>query len=227
MIRKVDELAGEFTLRFHLGLKWFDSSFLATQFKDSENLQVKCKTLPIVSLANCNDLIEPPGPDWDVLNFHRTDEDLLTGVTLQRDNNKCERGELTKQDYLTATFRESFELQEFPFDVQALSVVLRMFGTGVEQTSDFGRYMFPMYHIDQETTKEREGCMYGSNAEWTVFAPAVQTFGGIGHKQHVVFTNIVQRKSAHYIRTIVVPLFGLTSLTFIAFMLEPTELNDR
>lgn len=211
----MDELESRFVLRMILTLKWFDPLFATAEFREDLNRKVKCTTLPVVAFGNCAELLAEPG--WDVMTLKKTPLDDEAEVTLQR-LETSEPGELQVSGHVTGAFTEQFELAEFPFDVQCLSVKLRMWGTGVQESEDYGKLIFGMYGSEHDVA---------DNPEWLIHTPALQTHGNVFSKQHVVFTCIVQRTSAHYIRTIVLPLFGLTSMTFTAFILNPAELNDR
>eukprot|EP00966_Prymnesium_polylepis_P136411 3151943-Prymnesium_polylepis.1 len=202
---------GTFKVNLAFFTRWHDPAFATTAYADVVNREVTATTKPIVAVDNYVEVIQ--GDDDALMLFSGHGKEAA--VTLRRNASDGE-GQMQVGLHVTARFRETFELREFPFDVQSLTIPIRMWGAGVEQTQDYGRFLLG-------TIKSWPD----DHPEWIVHAPAVRTVGALHEKQKVEFTIILQRKSVHYIRTIVLPLAGLTSMTFVAFMLEPDELNDR
>jgi len=211
---ELDVLAGTFKVRMGFHLNWYDPAFATGEYREAHNMSVECTTRPVVTFGNCVDALETPD-GWDFKTATGYGEPAA--ASLRAD---ISPGHLRSNLHVTGVFDEEMELLEFPFDVQCLTIKLRLWGGGVEQTSDYGRLLLGAVTARHLRHLRR------------MYAPAIRTTAPspgplIHQKQALEVTMIVQRKSAHYLRTVVLPLFGLTSMTFFAFILEPADLADR
>lgn len=213
---ELDVLAGTFKARMSFHLNWYDPAFATGEYREAHhNVSVECTTHPVVTFGNCVDALETPD-GWDFKTSTGYGEPA--GASLRAD---MAPGHLRSNLHFTGVFDEEMELLEFPFDVQCLTIKLRLWGGGVEHTDDYGRLLLGAVTPD-----------ICDHPEWRMYAPAIRTTAPkpgtlIHQKQALEVTMLVQRKSAHYLRTVVLPLFGLTSMTFFAFLLEPADLADR
>ena len=217
----IDVIESTFKLRGNICIRWYDQQFDTPELRTAENLIVETATEPVLCLENCIEAIDDPAaerasPATKLLQLERKHESV---EAVLRRAKRDEVGELRRQGCFTGIFSESFELQSFPFDVQCLTVKLRCFGAGVDRTQDYGRYIIGQALVNAGSV--------GDHPEWTVYAPCTRMSGKRYSKQSIAFTMIVARKYGHYLRTIVLPLFGLTTSTFIAFVIDPTDLADR
>eukprot|EP00392_Amoebophrya_sp_AT5.2_P016229 g16486.t1 len=139
----------------------------------------------------------------------------LEKTMYRRDGPKDPVGTMRRSGFFTGTFSASFQLKEFPCDVQSLTIQIRMWGAGVRANPDYGKY-FVMKRNKVNTKLMAESLI----DEWNLHEPAAQNFGGIGSKQKFESTLIISRKHQHFTRSVLAPLFGLTSCAFTSFALE-------
>jgi hypothetical protein len=113
-------------------------------------------------------------------------------------------------------FTENFELHDFPFDVQCLTVQIKLWGGGVSASQDYGRLLVPVVSRADRISQ---------HPEWICHEPLCESRGEVHEKQLLEITLVMTRQSAHYVKEIMAIGFLLTSATFSAFALHP-QLSD-
>ena len=126
------------------------------------------------------------------------------------------------------TCTEEFDLHEFPFDVQDLTVWITFQGTGMPtDEQSFGRIIFPeVQHEDSNPLRDDPWYLYGVHVntlvEWTMFEPQVCVIGN--HHQpashHYVIKAQVMRKYEYFVRNVMMTTSSITTLSFAAFSID-------
>ena len=118
------------------------------------------------------------------------------------------------------TFREGFELEHFPFDVQALTITVSCNRPSSEVTLLEDRYTGAKSILRNQFTVMTDFDLSG---------PLMQ--GGVDEERkrypllHIYF--IGQRRAAYYMWNIGLPNFLLSVLVFTSFAISPEDLEDR
>ncbi|CAD7972974.1 unnamed protein product, partial [Amoebophrya sp. A120] len=121
----VNPLENTFKARINLTVDWFDPAFAHGPYIDRSDEFVFANTRPVLFFANCVELTETAfGPMLQL--DHDGDREKAEGgrpaekVMYRRDGAvKNPPGTLRKSGFFTGTFTESFQLREFPCDVQS------------------------------------------------------------------------------------------------------------
>lgn len=128
---------------------------------------------------------------------------------------------------VSGRFAQLFELSEFPFDEQALSVRLTA-------TQDTEQVEFVFNH-DAPSLIVNDPHTIFTNAEWSLIpVPSIQfsvsdsTYSATGCAYPRAFITLtVRRRSQHYVTNIVLVLFVLVSISFAAFAVPVVDPSGR
>ena len=121
-IQKVDEIEGEFTMKMHIMLKWYDKQFDGEDDQERINETVKCETFPVMGFSNCSEMIQPPDSgDWDVERLDRTQKDDDADVCLRREKT-CEPGELRKSGISQGNSKSTLSSENSPLTCRPLQL---------------------------------------------------------------------------------------------------------
>lgn len=114
----------------------------------------------------------------------------------------------TDSAFLKGKFREYFEVQHFPFDVQDCTIVF--------SGQYYGRPLIPVQGFVWPKTEL---------PDWQWLRPTLNIKATYAKKLSICYTMRFQRRHQYYVRAIMAPLFMINTLSFNAFQLE--NLEDR
>lgn len=198
-INDIDVVSGKFSAKFVLRLL-FHEPHLDDRQHGKLTLD-DLKTRPLVdsfTFANCIEL--------------KTVELSSINLAHEMDGHEIKHMGLVKLVYwVDGTFLENFELQDFPYDVQNLSVHMR------SHIGDREYMLVPwptMVDFKFDVTI----------SEFHVYKPPLfEMLQEEDIKHRIVFTVVVQRKAWFYELNVMFILFCLTTLAFVTYFITPTR----
>jgi hypothetical protein len=117
---------------------------------------------------------------------------------------------------------EMFQLEQFPFDYQDLTVDVCFFSTGVPSSKSFGRIILPetQWDIDNNLRKGafwRYGLESNSLLEWDMFEPHVTVSGGQNQSHDYIFKAQILRKYRYFAINVMFATGLISTLAFTCF----------
>jgi Neurotransmitter-gated ion-channel ligand binding domain/Neurotransmitter-gated ion-channel transmembrane region len=200
----IDEVSERFNLMFYLVAQWrdprlaFSPSGPADRFHSFMPNQIWHPRLEFINELGSHstgDASLRVTPNGAVLYVERTSSELST----------------------------NFRLRRFPFDRQALQVIIHPF---------VGQALAVMLHADQEHTWiSGEESEYSSLAQWQVMgiraSESQASFSKFGPIAEARFVIVVKRKYRYYLWKIFLPLLLMVSLSWTVYWIDPKDLNSQ
>jgi len=125
---------------------------------------------------------------------------------------------------ITCEHRNTFSLNEFPFDMHLLKIIVRL---GCRDGDTMSRTLIPIGHDKGFFVSSRVQKMVdfhlARNLDWEV-TKEPPSLGGF---QRINAACIVRRKPGYFVRNYIVVIFLLTSTMFCAFMARPDDFATR
>ena len=199
----IDEVSERFNLMFYLLAQWRDPRLSFTPREPSERFHVflpdqvwrpRLEFINGVNARASDDLSLRVNPDGNVLYMERASVQLST----------------------------RFRLRRFPFDRQALQIIIRPF---------MGQAHLVTFNADQKHTWMNPEQGYSSLAEWDLLGirtrdaqEAVSRFGPIPEAR---FEILVKRKYHYYLWKIFLPLMLMVILSWTVYWIDPRDLSSQ
>mmetsp|Transcript_4781 Transcript_4781/g.10131 ORF Transcript_4781/g.10131 Transcript_4781/m.10131 type:complete len:514 (+) Transcript_4781:1-1542(+) len=125
---------------------------------------------------------------------------------------------------IDCTHRNEFQLNEFPFDMHNLNIVVRL---GAKDGDPMSRVVVPPSHdkafFVSSRVSQMEDFHLARNLDWNV----TKEPASLGGCQRLNSAVIVRRKPGYYVRNHIIVVFLLSSSSFTSFLAMPDDLNSR
>lgn len=202
----VDLVRGTYRVSFVVTTRWYDRFFDREEFLDEEEMYAQSK--PYITFEHVDEGDSPMGVPLDAAA-------LTTEV---KHSSKVQHkpadppGVLYHSQRIQASFRVQNHLQKFPFDVQHLPLVIRLWGSSVKGNKDFGRVMLPL---------TMNMALAHNHLEWYPYQATSYVNKGRLDRQELAMCITLRRIPTFFIWNVYVILFLMPAISFFAFAMPP------
>eukprot|EP00037_Helgoeca_nana_P006432 m.59226 g.59226 ORF g.59226 m.59226 type:complete len:1286 (+) comp17317_c0_seq1:49-3906(+) len=209
----INATRGTFRVAFILSVRWYDSHFDCADYANQRGEQVYARSIPYLTIDGADAGENAVGVPEEAGSV--SSEDKHSGmVTLCKGSDPP--GVLYRSMRVSATFRDDSDLTWFPFDMQALSIGFRLWGSNVPDETDEGRILLPLNVLMD---------LQHAHPEWISLSANATSLEPRGDRQKMTVTLNLRRRPMYFIFNVMVVIGILTTMCFGVFR-QTTNADD-
>ena len=202
-IMMVDTKDGRYRVSFIATTRWYDAFFDNHDYFDQT--QFYTTTRPYITFDHVDEGDDPQGIPQDAAQLSPAEKH--SGTVYRKPTDPP--GVLYHSQRCQATFRVENELENFPFDVQKLSMNIRLWGSSVRGDADCGRILLPV---------EINMSLAHRHLEWTAYqATSFLAPKRRFDRQDLQIDLTLKRRAAFFEKNVYVILCSMPTMSFFAY----------